>query len=581
MPWIALAPRQQRSWPVGARALHKAVPDDPTWRLLHQLADDATPAMLRDVTRILGEVGVSLSREDLARLVSTGNQSGAEQLLRQAWDDVGERGLQETLAPRLRALALQAGEATSIVGIDVAFNVQDPEALAAIDAYTGRQITAISQTTREAVQGIVRRAFESGTPITQQINEIAELVGLTPRQAESLARFRQGLLDAGEKPGRVQELVERRAQTVRRMRAESISRTEGLNAAHLGQQQRWEQSVRDGLLDPTRLRRFWILGPRACPEVCAPIPGMNPDGVGLLEPFQTPVGTLMHPTAHPQCLPGDTLVLPGGRIQATSKRWYDGPVITLMTSGEKYLTCTPNHAILTPHGWMAARFLIEGNNIVCSGWEQRIAQIDMDIEDMPTRIKQIVDSFRFTSGVASGEVPIAAEAFHGDGLGSQVAIIGANRLLGNSRHATFQQHIPQYLFRERDAEPFALVRQGTQTEFFKGFRLAARRTIRRGGLPLSLRESHLFPPQSCRFFPSAWFHAQLQQAAADDIARDAIATCQELFRDSRAIQEEQLVQIKRHNFSGHVYNLQTELGWYISNGIITHNCMCAVSATVR
>jgi alanyl-tRNA synthetase len=72
------------------------------------------------------------------------------------------KGLQERLAPRLRILALQAGEATSIAGIDVAFNVQDPEALQAIDAYAGRQITAISQTTREAVQGIVRRAFESG-----------------------------------------------------------------------------------------------------------------------------------------------------------------------------------------------------------------------------------------------------------------------------------------------------------------------------------------------------------------------------------------------------------------------------------
>ena len=299
MPWVALPPRPQRSWVPVARALYKAAPDDATWRLLHQLADHATPAMLRDVTQVLASVGVALSREDLARLVSTGNQAGAAQLLRQVWDDVGERGLQETLAPRLRALALQAGEATAIVGIDVAFNVQDPEALQAIDAYAGRQITAISQTTREAVQGIVRRALESGTPITQQISEIAELVGLTPRQAESLAHFRQGLVEAGEKPGRVQELVERRAQAIRRLRAESISRTEGLNAAHLGQQQRWEQSAREGLLDPTRLRRFWILGPRACPKICVPIPGMNPDGVGLLEPFKSPAGPLMFPTAHP------------------------------------------------------------------------------------------------------------------------------------------------------------------------------------------------------------------------------------------------------------------------------------------
>ena len=302
MPWVAIAPRPQCVWRGVSRVLRKATPDDATWRLLHQLADDATPAMLREVVQVLASVGVSLNREELARLVSTGNKAGVEALLRQVWDDVGEQGLLETLVPRLRALALQAGDATALVGIDAAFNVQDPEALRAIDAYAGRQITAMSQTTREAVQGIVRRAFDSGTSITQQITEIAELVGLTPRQAESIARYRQGLIEAGEKPRRVQELVERRAAAVRRMRAEVIARTESLNAVHIGQAERLAQTVRDGLLDASRVRRFWVLGPRACPTICVPIPGMNVNGVGMAEPFQTPVGALMYPTAHPACM---------------------------------------------------------------------------------------------------------------------------------------------------------------------------------------------------------------------------------------------------------------------------------------
>jgi len=33
-----------------------------------------------------------------------------------------------------------------------------------------------------------------------------------------------------------------------------------------------------------------------------------------------------------------------------------------------------------------------------------------------------------------------------------------------------------------------------------------------------------------------------------------------------------VVKIKRRNFTGHVYNLQTEGGWFAANGIITHNC---------
>lgn len=293
MLWATLLPRLR---------VKQEPPGNPTWQLLHRLASAATPALLRAVDEVLTAVGVSLPTDQLEALAAAGDQHGAEQLLRQAWRAVGERGLEDTVGPQLRALALSAAEATTLVGVDVVFNVQDPEALAAIDAYTGSQIVAISETTLEAVQGIIRRAFESGTPLTQQISEIAEVVGLTPQQAESLATYRQGLVEAGETPGQIETLVARRAAAVRRQRAEVIARTEGLNAVHTGAHERLIQSLRDGLLDPTRVKRFWILGSRPCPVICIPIPGLNPQGVGPLDPFQTPVGPLMYPTAHPACM---------------------------------------------------------------------------------------------------------------------------------------------------------------------------------------------------------------------------------------------------------------------------------------
>lgn len=37
---------------------------------------------------------------------------------------------------------------------------------------------------------------------------------------------------------------------------------------------------------------------------------------------------------------------------------------------------------------------------------------------------------------------------------------------------------------------------------------------------------------------------------------------------------DRVIGIERRHFSGHVYNLQTQDGWYSSNGIITHNCRC-------
>ncbi len=39
---------------------------------------------------------------------------------------------------------------------------------------------------------------------------------------------------------------------------------------------------------------------RLCP-LCELVPDLNPDGVGLDEPFQTAAGPVMYPPAHPLC----------------------------------------------------------------------------------------------------------------------------------------------------------------------------------------------------------------------------------------------------------------------------------------
>jgi hypothetical protein len=36
----------------------------------------------------------------------------------------------------------------------------------------------------------------------------------------------------------------------------------------------------------------------------------------------------------------------------------------------------------------------------------------------------------------------------------------------------------------------------------------------------------------------------------------------------------------RVDFSGHVYNLQTDNGWYEANGYIVHNCLCYITQDV-
>jgi hypothetical protein len=84
-----------------------------------------------------------------------------------------------------------------------------------------------------------------------------------------------------------------------------------LRASHHGQHESWKQATRQGVL-PATARRVWIVTPdaRLRPEHAA-IPRMNPDGVGLDEPFRTPDGDFLNPPIDPNCRCGVGLIFPG------------------------------------------------------------------------------------------------------------------------------------------------------------------------------------------------------------------------------------------------------------------------------
>jgi hypothetical protein len=81
-----------------------------------------------------------------------------------------------------------------------------------------------------------------------------------------------------------------------------IAESQSITLAHLGQQAAWQTAVQRGIVQGPQVRRFWVYrhDERVC-EGCPQIPGMNPNGVGLTEAFETPWGPLMTPTAHVSC----------------------------------------------------------------------------------------------------------------------------------------------------------------------------------------------------------------------------------------------------------------------------------------
>ena len=337
-----------------------------------------------------------------------------------------------------------------------------------------------------------------------------------------------------------------------------------------------------------------------------------------------PVDEGPRPPAHPNCLPGNTLVASRFPVTGASKHRFDGQLVVIRTATGKELSCTPNHPILTDCGWVAAHLLNEGDNVVCDGGsEWGASAINMDHENMPTRIHDVVEAFLSSSQVATVPVPTTAKDFHGDGMDGDVAIIGTNGLLTDGGNASLVQDGDKGAFVMRDTGLVSLSRLGALDHFFHGPLVAANRVVSRLRQFGAFLRACTFHASKLLFGPIARFNAVVAEYAGDSArgdvvtvgnARNSYATIKEadcfFDRDLNAWAEstrpqrlaaffeaskycvdadaklasdilcgstgpvflDDVVQIERRNFSGHVFNLETEKAFYSAQGIITHNC---------
>lgn len=69
--------------------------------------------------------------------------------------------------------------------------------------------------------------------------------------------------------------------------------------------------------------------------------------------------------------------------------------------------------------------------------------------------------------------------------------------------------------------------------------------------------------------------ATVFEVADEDGGAKSVPGRDRLGRFAGEVGVDRVVDVRRRDFTGHVYNLQTVDGWYAANGIVTHNCRCA------
>src|SRR5690606_33472201 len=125
---------------------------------------------------------------------------------------------------------------------------------------------------------------------------------------------------------------------------------------------------------------------------------------------------------------------------------YSGDIVDVTFASGRHLSATPNHPVLTTHGWVAAGLLDESSNVVRSIDAGRLARIvNPDDHQIPAVIEQVAGATGSDLGVLPVAVPLAAEDFHGDGVGSEVAVVRADGLLRDALDATLGEQVGQDL----------------------------------------------------------------------------------------------------------------------------------------
>lgn len=266
---------------------------------------------------------------------------------------------------------------------------------AAIDALIERNLGYIKGLTEDAKKEILSELTEGmirGEGIDQLVKRLAPYV------------------DAGKGKGQ--------------SRAEMIARTEVMYGLNQGAIKRYGK---DGIE-----KVQWLAGPdnRMCP-VC-----------GEKNGSVYKIGTEPSLPYHPNCLLPDTRCKAAGDIVSGLRSRYNGPIFEIITATGSKISVTPNHMFLTTHGFCAAQFLREGDDIInCSGFE-RIVTETPDDHQAPTRIEDIFNSLIESGSMASASMPIASEDLHGDArfTDGNIDIVFSNRFLEVDLESIFKKH---------------------------------------------------------------------------------------------------------------------------------------------
>lgn len=288
-----------------------------------EIGDRFEPRLRQALTVALVGLQEKYTDEQILEVLERGGAGGVMALLNTIEQDFyGIRDqLEGAITESGRALI---GVLPAEVVLDQAFrfSLVNPNTASYVREYSLNLIRLIAEDTRAGVRQGLIADIASGRNPRDTARTFRQNLGLTPRQELAVRNYRRAL-ETGSADALSRQLRDRRSDSrilraiesgqplpkdmIDRLvakyrkrfidyRAEVIARTESLRAATVGQRASIRQAAQQQAIDSSRIRRFWIFTTDGrTRDTHRLVSKMNPDGVGIDEPYQTPLGPLLHP----------------------------------------------------------------------------------------------------------------------------------------------------------------------------------------------------------------------------------------------------------------------------------------------
>ena len=300
-----------------------------------------------------------------------------------------------------------------------------------------------------------------------------------------------------------------------------------------------------------------------------------------------------------QCFPAETPVTALGAVKKVFRAKYSGEIVTVTTASGKKIKGTPNHPVLTAHGFLPLGEINPRDHVVYSVLLNGGEVLSGKDVGVPSTIGELFDLVSKQAGSHVHRKGATTVDFYGDGVGmdGEVDVISPDCHLRSHLEAGFGKQVGNELLGRIESAgllnggslPADLIVSGRPS--IKPAQIAAgasQRTVQPGLASRDCAEDFRRPDAGLEqadgtlgigpdaLIPNAAregrHNANTLEQGCDGCGGDAVSPSELGSGSAGLVLEDHVVSVERELWSGHVYTVECGLGIYIAGGLLVRNC---------